>query len=673
MSRICSCFIKRVAQTVSFTLLIASAFGQKRMLNRIPQLDQSLQQLNQIIIPAANWNPYPELRDLGKHQSVPKNIKQAYIKAAEKLLHEDWKPITATDFLEYNRNGNRTHYEDRSFARRRNLAVLVLAEAFEHKGRFTDQVVNGIWAVCEESFWGVPAHLNLQKAGFGLPDVNDPVVDLFASETAAEMAWTYYLLKPELDRVNPLISKRIYQEVNRRILVPYLKHTDWAYLGFQWRQHPDSLRRVNNWNPWINSNVLAAALILAKGKQRNQVIQKTLQSVKNFIEPFPADGGSDEGPEYWLHSAGALLDYFELLKNVSAGKIDVFTQPIIKNMGSYIYKMQIAGEYYFNYADADAKLMPDAGLLYRFGRQIKDDSLIHFAAYVAKQSNYGRDTLQSEFGVLNRVLPGLHIINQLLATNPKQPLLRDVWLPAIQVMAARDKAGSTNGLYLAVKIGNNGTSHNHNDVGNFIVYANGRPILIDAGAQDYTSQTFSDMRYDIWNNQSGYHNLPTINGVMQSNGSRFKAAGITYHADKKMAQIAMDIATAYPPQAKVQSYLRKISLYRGKQVALSESIKLQRWQQPTTENLMTLIKPDTTIRGVIQLRDSLTGKTYHLYYDRQKFSVAVDRIPVPDKNGSTTGRRIMGRMEASWGTVLYRVRLISKTKSLQDKWEIIIR
>lgn len=665
----------RLVQTLICTMLIGltPGFAQQRSVNRVPELNLSSQQLNQLIVPSSTWNPYPDLLEPEKFNAVPANIRQAYIAEATKLLTEKWPPLPATLFLEYNRNGNRTHYEALSFERRRDLAMLVLAEVFERKGRFTDQIVNGIWAISEESFWGVPAHLNLQKAGFGLPDVNDPVVDLFAAETAAELAWVYYLLKPQLDKINPLISKRIDQEVNRRILIPYLKHTDWAYLGFQWRAHPDSLRRVNNWNPWINSNVLTAALILAKGGQRNLIIQKTLQSVQNFIDPFPADGGSDEGPQYWLHSAGALLDYLELLKNASNGKIDIFNNPIIKNMGSYIYKMYIKGSYFFNYADADAQINPDAGLLYRFGKQLKNDTLLHFAAYMANQSKYGHDTLQSEFGVLNRVLPGLHIINELIATKPGEPLLRDVWLPGVQIMVARDKAGSSAGLYLAVKGGNNGTSHNHNDIGNFIVYANGRPLLIDAGAQDYTAQTFSNKRYELWNNQSGYHNLSTINGVMQGSGSAFCAHDIVYKQNDKRAEISMSIAAAYPAGAKVISAVRKVGLYRCRYVKINETIKLSAYKQPLVENLMTPIKPDITSPGIVWLTDTLSGQKHGIYYDRQKFTVYADQVPVPDKMALNKGQKVKGRMEASWGDCLYRVRLVSKSQSLGYRYQIIIR
>jgi len=80
---------------------------------------------------------------------------------------------------------------------------------------------------------------------------------------------------------------------------------------------------------------------------------------------------------------------------------------------------------------------------------------------------------------------------ELLKTEPREPLTRDFWLPELQVMGARSFEGSKPGLYVAAKGGHNAESHNHNDVGNFIVYADGYPALIDVGVETYTAKTFS--------------------------------------------------------------------------------------------------------------------------------------------------------------------------------------
>ena len=88
----------------------------------------------------------------------------------EKYLKYKWPEMPATVFLEYARNGNRTDYENIRNARMRALQALVFAECVENKGRFFDDITNGVWATCEESFWGVPAHLYIQQADLGLPD-----------------------------------------------------------------------------------------------------------------------------------------------------------------------------------------------------------------------------------------------------------------------------------------------------------------------------------------------------------------------------------------------------------------------------------------------------------------------------------------------------------------------
>ena len=40
-------------------------------------------------------------------------------------------------------------------------------------------------------------------------------------------------------------------------------------------------------------------------------------------------------------------------------------------------------------------------------------------------------------------------------------------------------------MYLSAKGGNNGESHNHNDVGSFVLYCDGKPAVIDVGTGVY--------------------------------------------------------------------------------------------------------------------------------------------------------------------------------------------
>jgi hypothetical protein len=124
---------------------------------------------------------------------------------AEEYLTYEWPSIPATKSLLFVRNGNRTEYQDISLKKRSVLGTLLLAEIYENKGRFIDQIIDGIWSICEESYWGIHAHLPSGPQYKGLVDVRDPVVDLFAAETASLLAWTDYLIGKRLDAVSPQI------------------------------------------------------------------------------------------------------------------------------------------------------------------------------------------------------------------------------------------------------------------------------------------------------------------------------------------------------------------------------------------------------------------------------------------------------------------------------------
>jgi hypothetical protein len=124
---------------------------------------------------------------------------------------------------------------------------------------------------------------------------------------------------------------------------------------------------------------------------------------------------------------------------------------------------------------------------------------------------------------------------------------------------------------LAVKAGNNGDSHNHNDVGSLILYKHGRPVLIDVGVESYTRKTFSPDRYDIWTMQSAYHNLPTFEGVMQRDGEAFSARDVRTAYTSETAMIDMDIAGAYPAEAGLRRYYRRVCLARGGHIEIDDA------------------------------------------------------------------------------------------------------
>ena len=600
--------------------------------------------LSPMLVAREQWHPFPNGSERQAWESLPGPTRQALVVGGEQHLGVAWPSLPAVRLLDFARDGNRSRYEKLTFARRRALAALVLAECVEGKARFLDDVLDGIWAICEESFWGVPAHLSLQAAGPGLPDVTEPVVDLFVAETSSLLAWTHYLLGSALDELAPLIRPRIQYEIQRRVLTPLLAREDFWWMGFGTERG-----RVNNWNPWINSNWLTSNLLIETDPgRRAAAVSKTMRSLDNFIDPYPPDGGCDEGPGYWSRAGASLFDCLELLYSATNAQLNVYHEPLIRNIGKYISKAQIADHYFVNFADASALVNPPATVVYGYGKRIADEELAAFGAWLARSNKAPTSTLGTTLG---RRLPALFTFADIAQIPCRQPLMRDGWLKNIQVMTGRDRDGTAEGLFVAAKGGHNAESHNHNDVGNVIVYHDGCPVIVDAGVERYIRQTFGRKRYEIWTMQSRNHSLlPTVDGVMQAHGTNYVARNVEYTVTEQTAALCLDIAGAYPPDAGVVAWTRTVTLERGCEVRIEDEYELAK---PIREIVLALLTPCTVERSGAQemtlavnaLPDGcFSGQAVLLWEGDNGIEADVEQLALTDD-----------RLQAVWGEKLTKI------------------
>ena len=598
------------------------------------------EQLSNRITSQASWMPFPKINDREGWSYADRQMMESYLSKAEKYLNFEWPYIPATKSLLIERSGNRTEYEAISFNKRRVLGTLLLAEVYENKGRFIDQIIDGVWSICEESWWGVPAHLPSGAKYNGLVDVQDPIVDLFAAETATFLAWVDYFLGEKLDAVSPQIRERIYYETNKRVFEPVMQKSH------GWMGEKFGGRLPNNWNPWICSNWLNAALLLEKdNEKRTKMTYKIMAVLDQFINPYPEDGGCDEGPSYWGAAAASLFDNLTMLNDVTNGAFDyVFENEKIKNMGRYIYRVQISEKYFLNFADADPKPGMDASMIYRFGKAIGDEKMMAFGAYYQKGPSGELATFH-----FFRNLYELFLQDEFSKVEKQLPLSKDVWLPGLQVMAARDKEGTSDGYFVAAKGGHNSESHNHNDIGNFVVFYNGMPILIDVGSGTYTKKTFSSRRYEIWNNCSDYHNLPTVNGRTQLVGRQYKSSNVKYQVSDNLVQYSLDISKAFPDDAGINSLQRTIQYKRGKKVVLTDAFDLEKAGQ-ITEHFMTVYPAEVVKPGQLVFHhqtDTNDSEDFILQYDAKKVDPKIEKI----KFETAEDQGILKR----WGDRIYRI------------------
>ena len=635
--------------SICLCLISGNVFAQKHKNLLINKITSEI--ISKNIVSAASWKPFP---CAGQWNQIPDSVKKIYIKDAEALLDKKWQSVPATTFLEYSQNGKHSVNPYLS-AISDGLSTLIMAELFENKGRFMNAMVDAIWTACEMSFWGnASSPLFTSEYPFNLPDINNgklQIVELRGGEIGAAISWAHYFFKDKFDTMSPIINKRMKEEIDRRIITPCLNRTDFFWMGYDGR-------RVNNWNPWVNSNWLICTLIMENDVlRRNKSIEKIIESTNFFLNGYGDDGGCDEGPNYWSHAPGSLFDILQLLNSASNGKISLFNEDIIKNMGKYLSKMYIGKDRYVNFADAVSKVTPCPGLVYNYGKAIQDSMMMKYGSYLLKK-NHGY--LEAP---INRVLWGLSSYNDILKIAPEEPLIQDTWSPNVEVMTARQQAGSTKGFYIAAKGGHNGESHNHNDVGHFMLFYDGNPILVDAGVGVYSEAVFGPKRYELWTMQSAFHNLPTINGVMQHEGKEFSAKNVKYSTNTKVVNFSMDIAGAYPENASVKTWNRKMNFNKLSQViSIEEEYELDKFIQPTELNYLAYINPKIDEKkGIISFEvDSQT--VISMAYDTKQLTPTVEIRKIKDS-----------KLKAAWGEKLYRIKLKINNSRLKDKIKIVLK
>ncbi|MCX6220634.1 MAG: heparinase II/III family protein [Bacteroidia bacterium] len=566
-----------------------------------------------------SWNKFPDYKNRAFWDKLPDNIRQEYISKAEGYLTYNWPVVKATDYLEYIRSGDRRQgaYSACSSA----LTTLVMGELIEGKGRFTDQIINAVWYFSEQTWWGWSAHLGAQKAGSGLPDVNDPVVDLGVGEITSNLSWTLYLFKAEFDKVHPLISKRLKQEITNKSLKPYFERDDFGYMGFKGG-------RPNNWNPWINYNMLNSYLLIESDPVKKVAeVQKIINSLDKFLNGYSDDGGCDEGPSYWGAAGALLYESLDVLKTVTGNKFDVYDNQLVQNIGKYFYKVNIHAPYFINFADADATTGGSPAIVYRYGKAIKDPQMQQFGAYLAKLGGWGEHSLGGKIG---DQIKNLGMLDEIKNAQAAEALVADFWLPDTEVAGARDKEGSFKGFFFGAKGGFNAESHNHNDVGSCVMYFDGKPCLIDVGREEYNAKTFSSRRYEIWTMQSKYHNLPVINGIDEKDGAKFKAKDSKFVANAKSATFSTEIAGAYPKEAQVKSWLRSYTLTRGKSFKISDKFELTGLANSTSSNLITYCKVTEIKPGLLKFEGD--GFVLNMSYNAKVVKPKIEFREIKDKS-----------------------------------------
>jgi hypothetical protein len=187
------------------------------------------------------------------------------------------------------------------------------------------------------------------------------------------LACTDLLAGDLIEAVAPIARRRLRDEIKARVLGPYRDSDHRWWLGLRKKD-------LNNWTPWIHSNLLLASLLL--DIRREDIVstaERAVAALDRYLDAVLDDGGCDEGIKYWWRAGGSLFECLETLASACGDDYGVFEIQKIRAIARYPVITHIADGWHVNFADGSPKPAATPHLLYRFGRRIGDQEVVRHA------------------------------------------------------------------------------------------------------------------------------------------------------------------------------------------------------------------------------------------------------------------------------------------------------
>lgn len=454
---------------------------------------------------------------------------------ADRLRDQQMPEPTEKLFAEFETCGNRLRYEKIYFGRRKFLSVFGLASVIWHQKEDIRKLEEVMIGICSERCWALPAHVNRKT------DPNwSRTIDLFASETAQSLAHLTVLLAGELSEEVTALVRR---EVSARVLTPFME----SEVPYNWEQ------LYNNWNAVCCGNVGSTGLLLLPDGQEKEILLSRITQglTQYYLGSFGMDGACQEGLGYWVYGFTYLTLFALGLKEHDPSR-DLMKLPKTREIALFQQKCYFEGGRTVSFSDGDSHGIYPMGLTCCLADQYDG---IRFPDPACAQKLDGDACwrwipIYWNWYWTNRYLADVDAGKVLPPQRTKQE--GAAYLEDAQWCILRGPHHSA----VIAKGGNNGESHNHNDVGSFYYLADGEAFLDDLGAGEYTKDYFSDKRYEIFCNRGKSHNIPIINGIDQKAGEKYRSDRFEF--DEKQ-DISISFARAYGLDS-VKSLFRSIHL-----------------------------------------------------------------------------------------------------------------
>lgn len=408
------------------------------------------------------------------------------------------------------------------------LSLLPIAECLNPTGEYISILEEDILHLSRLKSW---THANNDPDRL-VYDGKTIFADLVTAHYAGALVSIDYLLQ---DRLKPEIRQLVRDELEWRYFKPFRERIETGQDVYWW------VTVDHNWNSVCTARMVACALALKEDlEERAWYVALAEKLIQYSEQGFEESGFYTEGVGYWVFGFGQYVHLAEIVRCVTDGKIDWLKKPLVERMSQFGARMEIQDGAYPSFADCQSDMVP--------------------ATWLVNWMNNRNGTLDSERTTDEQVdsLKDLKLWFQeyllLVLFHLKSPdevykmefsSGQSDWFSDVQFLICRPLKGADSRLAATFKGGHNGVNHNHNDLGTFTVLGGNKELLVDPGAEVYSSRTFSKDRYDGNLLNSYGHPVPVVAGSLQVVGEEAYTTVLDESFSDEEDRVVLDLAKAY--------------------------------------------------------------------------------------------------------------------------------
>lgn len=499
---------------------------------------------------------------------------------------ESIPPPTYHELMLFQREGDRVTFEKKYFARRQRLTAYGLLHAlYPEKESYLRILENVIWEVLQEFTWCLPAHID-EAREFRKEEKEQPqyTIDLFAAETAFTLAEMIAMF----DDLDDFLIMQIKQQINLRVLNNFMENGP-----YHWE------KATHNWASVCAGSIGCAALyIMEEGPKRDHVLVRVFDAIDCYLSGIEEDGACTEGYSYWKYGFGYFVYFLALYEKKLGIPTTYWTNPKVKMLATFQQKIYLAEDHIVNFSDAQAKANPMLGFSHFLHKKIPE---VHLPAIRLAETEI--------IDHCGRWAPAIRELLWYDSNKRGEDWPDGSWfLKDSQIAISRFHINGKTFAF-AAKGGHNDEPHNHLDIGQFILYANGETYCRDLGAGVYSKDYFNENRYTYLCNGAHGHSIPVINDAEQEIGRQFHASITSQHHTDTEDLLAMDMTNAYPT-CQLNQYIRTYRWKKGEQprLYLKDSFQFKKDYNRIVERFVLSDLPYQRIEN------GLIMKEMHIYW-----------------------------------------------------------